>query len=142
MDSSSRTVVPSNGIFALDWVDGPHSNSPTSAIVASFTDFRAENHDDLKEIFDTGIELGKNWPIMEGAIGLWLWGKPADLRGGSLSFWRSEADLRRFVGWRVHTTIIQKWRSRVTVRSRTWHDEEFRPSDAWVRAERLMVGAH
>ncbi len=74
---SIPTVSLGGGIVRLDWVAGPCASSTKSPTVVSFTDFRAEEQSDLDAIFATGIALAENWPIMHGAVGLWLWGKPA-----------------------------------------------------------------
>jgi hypothetical protein len=76
---------------------------------------------------------------MRGAVGLWLWGKQAGWRGGSLSVWESHADLRRFIRWPVHVAIMNDWRSRTVVRSAGWEDERFVPARVWSRAEAHML---
>jgi hypothetical protein len=75
---------------------------------------------------------------MHGAVGLWLWTKRSELRGGSLSVWDSRTDLRRFVGWPVHTAIMRDWRDRIEVLADTWEDESFVSTLAWTRAETHM----
>ncbi len=130
-------ITPGAGLFSSDWLSGPDDGT-ASPVVVSFTDFRATTEDDLAEIFRTGIDLGDNWPIMSGAVGLWLWGKPGELRGGSVSVWRTDADLRRFVRWPVHAAIVNTWRTRIEVRARRWTDASFDPEHAWLRAEQHM----
>jgi hypothetical protein len=61
------------------------------------------------------MKLAQSWPIMRGAVGLWLWLKLAERRGALLSIWDSTADLRRFIRWPVHVAIIKNWRARVRV---------------------------
>jgi hypothetical protein len=130
-------ITPATGLFSSDWLPGPEVG-PDLPVVVSFTDFRANTDDELAEIFRTGLELGQNWPIMNGAVGLWLWGKPSELRGGSVSVWRTDDDLRRFVRWPVHAAIIKAWRSRIEVRAQRWADASFDPEHAWLRAEEHM----
>ncbi len=76
MPDGQPPITPGAGLLSSDWLPGP-ANATASPVVVSFTDFRATTDDELAEIFRTGIELGQNWPIMSGAVGLWLWGKPA-----------------------------------------------------------------
>jgi hypothetical protein len=106
--------------------------------VVSFTDFHSDSDQDWEQIAKVGMKLSESWPIMRGAVGLWLWGKPAELRGGSLSVWDSGADLRRFVRWPVHAAIVKNWRARLRVQSASWNDERFVPAQAWLRAEEHM----
>ena len=137
MPDGQPPITPGAGVLSSDWLPGP-ANATASPVVVSFTDFRATTDDELAEIFRTGIELGQNWPIMSGGVGLWLWGKPGELRGGSVSVWRTEDDLRRFVRWPVHAAIVNAWRTRIEVRAQRWADASFIPDRAWLRAEQCM----
>jgi|SRR5271155_3167075 hypothetical protein len=127
-------ITPHSGLLSTDWLAGPHHGTKSSVVV-SFTDFRADSDEDFQRIFHTGMKLRESWPIMRGAVGLWLWGKPAEFCGGALSVWESRDDLRRFVRWPVHTAIIKEWRGRIEVFSDSWDDERFDPRQAWSRAE-------
>jgi hypothetical protein len=108
--------------------------------VVSFTDFHSDSEEDWQQIAALGMKLADSWPIMRGAVGLWLWGKHVELRGGSLSVWDSHADLRRFIRWPVHVAIMKNWRGRIRVRSASWDDERFVPPQAWLRAPRPTFG--
>jgi hypothetical protein len=87
-------ITPGSGLLSTDWLAGP-SQGTQSAVVVSFTDFHSTSDEDWQQIAQLGTKLAGSWPIMRGAVGLWLWGKPAEWRGGSLSIWDSHADLRR-----------------------------------------------
>lgn len=126
-----------SGIVSTPWSPGPRADL-TGRVVVSFTDFRAVSEDDLKEVFETGMRLGQSWPIMHGAVGLWQWGKPAELRGGSVSVWETSDDLWRFVRWPVHTAIVRQWRNRIEVLTEIWEDESFDAEQVWARAEARM----
>lgn len=130
-------ITSDSGVFSTDWLPGAEDGT-RSPVVVSFTDFRATTDDELAEIFRTGLDLGNSWPIMSGAVGLWLWGKPSEMRGGSLSVWQSEKDLRRFYRWPVHAAIVTAWRRRIEVRSQRWEDASFAVDQAWLRAEWYM----
>ncbi|WP_375481760.1 hypothetical protein [uncultured Mycobacterium sp.] len=104
----------------------------------SYTDFHSKSDEDWQHIAQLGMKLAESWPIMRGAVGLWLWGKPAEWRGGSLSVWDDKADLRRFIRWPVHVAIMKNWRGRIRVQSVSWDDERFVPAHAWLRAEAHM----
>jgi len=130
-------ITPGTGLSSTDWQPGPEDGT-LSPVVVSFTDFRATSEQDLAEVFQTGLELAKSWPIMAGAVGLWLWAKPEELRGGSVSVWENPEDLRRFVRWPVHLAIIKSWRDRIEVLSERWDDPCFSVEEAWSRAEEHM----
>lgn len=137
MPDGQPPITPGADVFSSDWLPGPEDGTG-SPVVVSFTDFRATLDGDLAEIFRTGVDLGQNWPIMSGAVGLWLWGKPSELRGGSVSVWRTVDDLQRFVRWPVHAAIIKAWRDRIEVRAERWADPRFLAEEAWLRAEHYM----
>jgi hypothetical protein len=130
-------MTPGSGIVSSGWLPGPE-HARDGSVEVSLTDFRAATDGDLEEIYQTGMTLGESWPIMSGAVGLWLWGKPSELRGGSVSVWRTDADLRRFVSWPVHVSIMNAWRPRIEVRVHHWTDSTFIPARAWSRAEEYM----
>jgi hypothetical protein len=111
-------------------------------VIVSFTEFTARRLRDLPGIVRDGVGLRRGWWAMPGAIGVLLYIDPAKKTGGSLSVWASEDDLRRFVALPRHAAIMRKYRSRVSVRSATWHTENFRTRDAWAqRHERLAAAA-
>ncbi|OBF51283.1 hypothetical protein A5756_20050 [Mycobacterium sp. 852002-53434_SCH5985345] len=130
-------ITPGAGLISTDWLPGP-SDSTRFPVVVSFTDFHSESEQDWQQVAELGLRLAQSWPIMHGAVGLWLWGKPAECRGGSLSVWDSRSDLRRFIRWPVHAEIVKNWRGRVRVESVTWTDERFVPTVTWGRAEEHM----
>ena len=140
MSMGQPPITPGCDIVSSDWLPGPEDGA-SSPVVVSYTDFRAESDQDLQDVFKTGLRLGESWPIMQGAVGVWLWAKPEELRGGSLSVWRTRDDLRRFIRWPVHAAIIKAWRGRIEVLSELWHDERSDAARVWARAEQLMRAA-
>jgi hypothetical protein len=126
-----------SGLFSTDWLSGP-SDGTHSTVVVSFTDFPADSENDWQQIAELGMQLAGSWLIMRGAVGRWLWGKPGEWRGGSLSVWDSRADLRRFIRWQVYVAIMKNWRGRIRVQSASWDDERFAPARVWLRAEEHM----
>lgn len=130
-------ITSGSGLVSTDWLPGP-SDGTQSPVVVSFTDFHSDSSDDWAQIAGLGMKLAESWPIMRGAVGLWLWAKPAEWRGGSLSIWDSKADLHRFIRWPVHLAIMKNWRGRIRVQSARWDDTHFVPALAWARAEAHM----
>jgi hypothetical protein len=115
---------------------------PEGAVIVSVTEFTARRFRDLPGIVREGVGLSRGWWAMPGAIGVLLYIDPARKKGGSLSAWASEGDLRRFIALPRHAAIMRKYRGRVSVRSATWRTDNFRTQDAWAqRHERLAAAA-
>jgi hypothetical protein len=89
-------------------------------VVVSLTEFTARRARDLPAIARDGLALARGWWALDGAIGDTLYVDARRRTGGSLSLWRSDADLRRFVGLPRHVAIMRRHRDRVTVRAATW----------------------
>ncbi|MGK8501587.1 hypothetical protein [Nocardia asiatica] len=123
----------SEGTVLMPWRAGPRHDSADSVFV-SVTDFLAGSEEDVQEIYKTGMRLSRNWPVMHGAVGLWLWARPSELRGGSISVWETEKDMRRFVRWPVHADIMRKWRGRVGLATDSWQAARFDAQEVWARA--------
>jgi len=76
---------------------------------------------------------------MPGAIGLWLWGQPFKRgRGGSVSVWESETDLRRFVALPAHVAIMRKYRVLGTLKATTWTMDRASPQATREAAEQIL----
>jgi heme-degrading monooxygenase HmoA len=115
----------------------PRTDGP---VIVSFTEFTARRLRDLPGIIRDGVGLSRGWWAMPGAIGVLLYVDVAKKRGGSLSVWASEDDLRRFVRLPRHVAIMRKYRTRVSVRSALWQTDHFRTEEAWAqRHERLAA---
>ena len=77
-------ITPGAGLISTDWLPGA-SDGTQSPVVVSFTDFHTDSDEDWQRVAQIGVKLAESWPIMRGAVGLWLWGKPSELRGGSVT---------------------------------------------------------
>ena len=108
-------------------------------VVVSFTEFTARSVRDLPGIARAGLGLRRGWWAMPGAIGVVLYVDVAARRGGSLSVWATEEDLRRFVALPRHVAIMRRYRTRVTVRATTWTAEGFRPAAALAEGRARLV---
>ncbi|WP_280400217.1 hypothetical protein [Nocardia carnea] len=131
----------SEGTVLMPWKPGPCENI-TGSVAVSVTDFLAGSAEDVQQIYALGLELGDTWPVLHGAVGVWLWGRPAQLRGGSISVWESERDMRRFVRWPVHARIMRDWRGRVRVAADSWRADRFDIEQIWLRAAKTIDGPH
>lgn len=116
----------------------PRTHGP---VTVSLTEFTARRLRDLPGIVRDGVGLSRGWWAMPGAIGVILYIDPAQKRGGSLSFWAGEEDLRRFVALPRHTAIMRSYRERVSVRAAMWQTDAFHVQDAWAQRDERLVAA-
>jgi hypothetical protein len=124
--------------FLTPWAPGPATGAD-SAVVVSVTDFAVHHRRHLPGVWLTGLRLRMGWYAMPGAVGLWLWSLPTRARGGSVSVWTSEDDLRRFVGLPLHVDVMRRNRDRGTLRSTTWTADEFLRADVLRRAREWIA---
>jgi hypothetical protein len=115
------------------WIDGP-AHPDDQPVLVSFTDFHVPGLRDTMGAWVQGFRLRRAWPTMPGALGLWLWAKPLRRRSGSVSVWRSEDDLRRFVAWPRHVAIMRSYRNAGELTSTMWWAERFDPAEIWAAA--------
>jgi hypothetical protein len=100
----------------------------------TLTDFTVHTTEDFRSMMDTAAKLRDAWPIMQGAVGLWLWGAASRCRGGSISLWADPADLQRFVRWPTHVAIMNNWRDRGQLTSDSWTHTSADPEVIWAQA--------
>ncbi|NNH69031.1 hypothetical protein HLB23_03945 [Nocardia uniformis] len=141
INSVNPEPPPADDLVLMPWKPGPRHDISGPVFVA-VTDFLAGSDADVQRIFELGLELERTWPVMHGAVGLWLWGKPSQLRGGSISVWETEADMRRFVRWPVHAEIMRAWVRRVGVVSDSWHAARFDSAAVLTQARRTIDRPH
>jgi hypothetical protein len=116
------------------WKQGPVATDPDQPVFVSVTDFHFHHPRHAPGAWRTGLRLRRSWPRLEGAIGLWLWSEPFRLRSGSVSIWRSEEDLTRFLRSPVHRAIVREYHGRMSGTSRSWTAPRFDPAAIWSRA--------
>jgi hypothetical protein len=117
---------------------GPSAQS-SEPVVVSVTEFRSDIRRDLPGVAAKGCRMRMGWYAMSGAVGLWLWSLPAALVGGSISVWEDEESLHRFINLPHHVGIMDRYRSRGSVRSDTWSMARFEP-DAVLQRARSWIG--
>ncbi|MEV6066447.1 hypothetical protein AB0L82_07855 [Nocardia sp. NPDC052001] len=137
----TKSDLFSDGTVLMPWNPGPRQDLSGDVFV-SVTDFLAGSDEEVRTIYEIGLELGRTWPVMQGAVGLWLWGRPAERRGGSITVWESERDMRRFVRWPVHTAIVKAWRGRVGIGTDSWLAERFDAEQILTRAADTIERPH
>ena len=120
------------------WRPGSATADPHQVVYVSVTDFRIHHPRHVPGAWRTALGLRRSWPRLHGAIGLWLWSQPLKLRSGSVSIWRSEADLMRFLRSPVHRAIVEQYRSRMTGISTGWTAPRLDRAVIWQQATNLL----
>src|SRR5438876_9805914 len=95
------------------WKRGPAVLAEGAALV-SLTDFTFARWRDLPGAWLAAARLRRHWPARDGAVGLMLWSQPWRRRSGSISIWRSEANLERFIRSPEHLAIMRSYRARMS----------------------------
>jgi hypothetical protein len=124
--------------FAV-WTDGPQDADPGPVLV-SVTDFLIPSARIRLRAWAQGPGMRGLCASMPGSLGFWLWVKPLRRRSGSVSVWRGDDDLRRFVGWPSHVEIMRRFRDAGEVTATTWWVERFDAAQIWAAAERRLGG--
>ncbi|MDP9869556.1 MULTISPECIES: hypothetical protein [Streptosporangium] len=121
------------------WTPGPAADV-TGPVLVAITEFRADRARDLPGIYRSGRALGRGWPGLDGAVGMWLWAEMLERRCGSVSIWQSEQALKRFVAWPEHLTIVRRYRRRGRLTSVTWQVARCEPAAIWAGARLYLSG--
>ena len=128
-----------NGLaLRTPWQPGP-TGQPDGPVLVSFTDFGVRQFRHLLTVSRTAAAVRREWPTREGSLGLALWVRPLDKRLGSLSAWRTEADLRRWIASDDHGEAVRANKAHMwNIASATWETDSFVLADAWEEAERCQ----
>jgi hypothetical protein len=143
-DRCARGFVVRRGLGGSDltftlWTDGPQ-HSGAGPVLVSVTDFLIPSARNRVGAWAQGPAMRRLCASMPGALGFWLWVKPLRRRSGSVSVWRGEDDLRRFVGWPSHVEIMRRYRDAGEVTATTWWAERFDAAQIWATAEPRLGG--
>jgi hypothetical protein len=136
-----RPVVSPRQLTLTWWAPGPAAGH--GPVFISVTDFHVRRVEDLLRVYGEGWRLRRAWPSMSGAVGMWLWSKPQHRRCGSVSVWRDEQHLLRFVRCARHREIMRRYRDVGELSSSSWLEDHFDPTLVWGKAAgRLAVRDH
>ena len=143
LEARRRVVIERGGgsaptpTFAW-WTWGPAEVG--GSVLVSVTDFHLQHTRDLLRVYLAGVHLSRAWRSMSGAVGMWLWTKPLGKRSGSVSVWRSEEDLLRFVRWPRHLDLMRAYRDAGGLTSTTWRAARFEAVEIWAPAATRLSG--
>ena len=122
------------------WTRGP--DAAHGPVLVSVTDFHVPRAADLVHVYLQGLRLSRAWPSLSGAVGMWMWTKPLRRRAGSVSVWRDEADLRRFLRSRPHVRVMRDYRDKGEISSTSWLEASFDPRSVWANAAARLARGH
>ena len=119
------------------WLPGPEEGT-VEPVVVSLTDFTMHSLRSLPGIVRAGRRLGLGWYGLPGAVGVRLWADPLSRTTGSLSVWTDHRAMRRWVGLPLHVETMRRYRTRGSLRSSTWHQEELDRATVLAEADRIL----
>jgi hypothetical protein len=119
------------------WKPG-HAAPADGPLFVAMSVFEYDRYRDLPGIALTGARLRRTWPARQGAVALLQWTQLLAKRTGSLSVWTSEADLMRFLRSPEHTSVMRRWRGRMSGTSHRWEIPHFSRSQLWRDARRRL----
>jgi hypothetical protein len=119
------------------WKRGPAADS-AGPLLVSYTEFTPDTMRDLPAIYFAAERLRNACTELEGAVGLTTYWQPFRRRGGSVSAWKNEAALRRFVALPFHLEIMRRYRSRGSLRAVEWQVESFDLHAAFGEGQRAL----
>lgn len=126
-------------LWYAGWQHGSVDPDPDRPVFVSLTDFRIHRPWHAPSAWRSGLRLRRSWPRLEGAIGLWLWAEPVKLRSGSVSIWRTQEDLMRFLRSPVHRAIVARYRTRMSGTSSGWTAPRLDRGEIWSQAIHILT---
>ena len=121
------------------WSPGPAGID--GEVLVSVTEFTSSTFRDLPGIVRAGYELRREWPRLDGAIGMWLWTTPLSRRVGSVSVWTGERAMHEFIRLPAHVAIMRKYGRRGVTRATRWWTSDHDQGDIWCDAQRWLTAA-
>jgi hypothetical protein len=121
-------------MMRLKWQPGPHSAS-TGPYFVSATRFTYQRLWSMPLVFWHGLKLRRSWPNVEGAVGLSIMSDLKTRTTYTVSVWRDESDLLRWVRSADHAPLMRKFRPRLqSSAANTWQTGTFELCAAWREA--------
>jgi hypothetical protein len=94
----------------------------------------------LPGVFRNGTKLLRSWPGVEGAMGVSAAADVLKRSTYTISVWRSEVDLRRWLGSKDHADLMRRYRSRLESSDMAkWHVDSFDLLTAWRESQRRLT---
>jgi hypothetical protein len=117
----------------LPWMPGPVSSASSTFVSATRFTYRKLWHMPL--VFWHGLGLRRQWGSVEGAVGIFSAGSLLERTTYTVTAWRSEQDLRRWMGSAYHRRLMRDYRAYLESSAAVgWRTEAFEPKEAWREA--------
>jgi hypothetical protein len=121
-------------MMRLRWQPGQLAAWPGPYFVSA-TRFTYQNLQTMPLVYWHGLKLRRSWPRIEGAVGLSLMSDLKSKTTYTISVWRSEADLHRWLRSKDHAPLMLGFRPRqASSAADSWHTDQFELRTAWPEA--------
>jgi hypothetical protein len=123
----------------LPWRHGELGEA-SGPLLVSATRFTYKSLWDMPGVYWNGLRLRRAWPRFPGSIGVSISADMARRSTYTISLWRSEEDLKKFVSHPEHLKLMRAYRPRMRSSSMaTWTVESFSLAQAWRRARQELT---
>jgi hypothetical protein len=95
---------------------------------------------DVPRVAAAGLRFRRDWPRIEGAVGLWVASTAGGRRQISVSVWRAPEDLKRFVRSPAHRKVMRDFRGAGDLHTNAWMAERLDRALIWRQARDRLFG--
>ena len=118
-------------MIRLKWRAGPLGDWPGPFFVNT-TRFTYRSLHRMPQVYWHGLRLRRSWSLVEGAVGLSIMSDLATKTTYTVSVWRSEADLLRWVRSPDHAPLMRNFRPHLaSSAAASWPTDRFELRSAW-----------
>jgi hypothetical protein len=115
----------------MPWMRGPATDRGTVFVSATRFTYRRLWY--LPTVFWHGMTLRSRWPEVAGAVGMFTGASLLARTTFTLTAWRGEDDLHRWMRSDYHAGLMRSYRSWLESSSMvSWSTEAFDPESAWT----------
>lgn len=127
-------------MLRLPWKRG--GGDATGRVYVSATRFTYRHLADLPMVFVHGLRMRASWGLVDGAVGVFLGADARARTTYTVSAWRREADLRRWLRSPAHARVAAAYSPRMESDLAVgWETDAFDERSAWREGmARLRVG--
>jgi hypothetical protein len=123
----------------LKWKSGPLDGAETPAFVSA-TRFTYKHWWHLILVFWHGYHLRRQWPTLNGAVGVSIGADLSQRSTYTISVWQSEAHLFVWLRSPAHLKLMRDFRMRLESSDAiSWNVEKFQLRAAWTHAMHTLT---
>jgi hypothetical protein len=126
-------------VFVRLWRAGS-GTAPKGPVHVSMNDYLIHRARDVPRVAAAGLRFRRDWPRIEGAVGLWVASTADGRRQISVSVWRAPEDLKRFVRSPAHREVMRDFRSAGDLHTNAWMAERLDRALIWRQARDRLFG--